>query len=56
MTELSNQHDCEDCDTSCTHPDHAFDGPIPDLWQLLLGEAAERTFELETASQGFVSL
>ena len=41
MSELADAHACEDCPVDCDHPDHLGEGPIPDLWQLLLGHLVE---------------
>ena len=54
MTDLAAQefataHDAEDCGVGCTHPDHSFDGPVPDLWTLLLGDLVSASLQPETA-------
>ena len=39
--EHATAHDAGDCPVDCPHPDHGFDGDIPDLWLILLGQQVE---------------
>lgn len=49
VAEQSNAHDAGDCLNSCSHPDHAFDGPVIDMDWLLrrLTLSSSEQYDLE---------
>lgn len=49
MTEWSNAHDAGDCLSSCSHPDHAFEGDAVELDWLIrrLQVGSSEAFDVE---------